>query len=198
MVWQVTNALNEAESARHKIPYAFIQHLLQAPAALEGLHSSLKAVPSASPLLEAIGSDRQCWFISRGCGHMLPVIFFSSEIRVSAARGLYAVVTRPLRPYRCSGRGGQAASRWDLDSCSRRLRASPGSSSSSSCELKQRERGRSRVICAPDARAQPQRHRGLRGAARWRMPAEHPEKVQLCSRPHHTFRSSPACAATDA
>ncbi len=42
MVWQVTNALSEAESARHEVPYAFIQHLLQAPAALEALHSSLK------------------------------------------------------------------------------------------------------------------------------------------------------------
>ena len=40
--WQVTNALNEADSARHEVPYAFIQHLLHAPAALEALHSGLK------------------------------------------------------------------------------------------------------------------------------------------------------------
>ena len=39
---QVTAALNEAESAQHEIPYAFIQHLIQAPSALEALHQSLK------------------------------------------------------------------------------------------------------------------------------------------------------------
>ena len=38
----MTAALNEAESAQHDIPYAFIQHLIQAPSALEALHQSLK------------------------------------------------------------------------------------------------------------------------------------------------------------
>ena len=38
----MTAALNEAESAQHEIPYAFIQHLIQAPSALEALHQSLK------------------------------------------------------------------------------------------------------------------------------------------------------------
>lgn len=49
VMWQVTNALNEAESARHEVPYAFIQHLLQAPAALEALHSSLNSVSGTLP-----------------------------------------------------------------------------------------------------------------------------------------------------
>ena len=42
VVCQVTNALSEADSARYEVPYAFIQHLIQAPAALEALHTSLK------------------------------------------------------------------------------------------------------------------------------------------------------------
>lgn len=48
-MWQVTNALNEAESARHEVPYAFIQHLLQAPAALEALHTSLNPASGTFP-----------------------------------------------------------------------------------------------------------------------------------------------------
>lgn len=43
MLHQVTIALNEAESARHEVPYALIQHLVQAPAALDALHKSLAA-----------------------------------------------------------------------------------------------------------------------------------------------------------
>ncbi len=33
--------MNEAESARHEVPYAFIKHLIQAPPALKALHSTL-------------------------------------------------------------------------------------------------------------------------------------------------------------
>ena len=45
MLAQVTAALNEAESAQHEIPYAFIQHLIQAPSALEALRQSPKNGP---------------------------------------------------------------------------------------------------------------------------------------------------------
>ena len=52
VAWQVTRALNEAETARHEVPYAFIQHLVHAPAALQALHSSLKAATGISPLAQ--------------------------------------------------------------------------------------------------------------------------------------------------
>lgn len=68
----MTAALNEAESAQHEIPYAFIQHLIQAPSALEALHQSLKTGSGMHCHILKVAISRQENQSLNGFAPMLP------------------------------------------------------------------------------------------------------------------------------